>query len=120
MKTLKMDDKHDLIIEDNVLQMIEDRNMQVQTFKMLLGTRKGEYFLNTKEGLDHKPFFESKKYNEDEIRAALQDVGMQIKDFVNYEELNFIFDDKSRTFDIELKARFSDRTIVEISQEIGV
>lgn len=51
MKGFQLDDKGDIIIVNGHIQMIDGNELLRQTVQSVLGTNKGEWILNTDEGI---------------------------------------------------------------------
>ena len=52
----------DLLIESGNIQMAHGTELTKQTIKTVLGTQKGEWFLNWEEGIDHNTLLGKKRY----------------------------------------------------------
>lgn len=62
IKGFAIDDKGDLIIENSSIKMVHGTELTKQTIKTVLGTQKGEWFLNWNEGIDHNTILGKKRY----------------------------------------------------------
>ena len=62
IKGFALDDKGDLIIENGDIQMAHGAELTKQTIKTVLGTQKGEWFLNWDEGINHNEILGKKRY----------------------------------------------------------
>lgn len=62
IKGFALDDKGDLIIENGDIQMAHGAELTKQTIKTVLGTQKGEWFLNWEEGINHNEILGKKRY----------------------------------------------------------
>ena len=62
IKGFVIDDKGDLIIENGSINMVHGTELTKQTIKTVLGTQKGEWFLNWNEGIDHNAILGKKRY----------------------------------------------------------
>lgn len=98
----------DIEIIDNNIAMIEERDIFVQCFRQLLQTRKGEYFLNTDEGLDFSVFLGVKNIDYELATDALHSCALQVEDFVEFQVLEYNFDDQTRKLNIKMQALFAD------------
>lgn len=110
----------DIEFIDGDLQMIKGRDIYVQCFRLLLNTWKGEYMLNTNEGLRQDAFLGIKQFDEELAFEALQDVGEQVEDFVEYLDVDFSFDDKTRVLSINLVVQFADGFRQNIQEVIQI
>ena len=62
IKGFALDDKGDLIIENGDIQMAHGAELTKQTINTVLGTQKGEWFLNWEEGINHNEILGKKRY----------------------------------------------------------
>jgi hypothetical protein len=120
MFTFKTDDYGDIVFNGNrEIELSYDKEMWLETFIRLLQTRKGEYFLNTKEGMDFEPFFK-KSPDRDEMIRALTSVGSQFKDFLRYNVIEFSFNDAERKAFIKIDIYFNDGNKLTIDREVSI
>lgn len=112
----------DIEFIDGDLQMIEGRDIYVQCFRLLLGTWKGEYMLNTNEGLKQDAFLglKANQFDQELAFEALQDVGEQVDDFVEYIDVNFNFNDETRQIEVDLVVQFADGFRQNLSEVIQI
>lgn len=109
----------DIEIADNNILLVTGRDVFVQGFRQILQTRKGEYFLNTDEGLYFQAFFDNKNPDIDDMHDALVEAASQIEDFVQFIELDFNFDIVKRILNVSFKAQFMDGSEVAIKEEVN-
>lgn len=76
MKCFKLNDKGDVIIENNI-QMVDGDELIRQTCQTVLGTNKREWFLNEDEGINFKNILK-KKPNFDLIRNEIRKGLLQV------------------------------------------
>lgn len=62
MKDFMLDENGDTIIENGDIQMVHGGELTKQTIKSVLGTQKGEWFLNWEQGIDHNEILGKKRY----------------------------------------------------------
>lgn len=62
MKGFMLDEQGDVVIENGVIQMVHGTDLTMQTTKCVLGTQKGEWFLNWEEGINHDNILGKKRY----------------------------------------------------------
>ncbi len=77
MKGFLLDGKGDIVISGNEIQMIDGNELLRQTVQTVEGTNKGEWFLNTEEGINFGTIFvKNPDFNaiRDEILSGLQQV----------------------------------------------
>lgn len=86
MKDLYLDSTGDVIISGNDLQYITSANLMAQKLRMILGTNKGEWKLNTDEGINFRTIL-TKNPDYDQILDTVLDglhqvdEGLQITDY---------------------------------------
>jgi hypothetical protein len=120
MFTLALNSDGDIMFDENmVLQTVSDRDMWVQTLISLMQTRRGEYFLNTREGLDFEPFFQ-KMLDENAVANALTAVGKQVKDFLRYRIINFDYDIPRRKLNLILDIMFKDGENITLDRTVTI
>lgn len=111
MKGFALDSNGDVIIENNRIKMIDGNELIRQKVQTVIGTNKGEWFLNIDEGIDFNNLLGKKKDDEiirNEIIQGLQQVDSS---FV-LETFNCDFDRKNRKLTVNFKAKNSDGEIV--------
>ena len=57
-----MNEQGDVIIESGAIRMVQGTELTRQTIKTVLGTQKGEWFLNWEEGINHNEILGKKRY----------------------------------------------------------
>ena len=62
MQGLMLDEHGDVVIQNGVVQMVHGSEVTRQTIKTVLGTQKGEWFLNWDEGINHDNILGKKRY----------------------------------------------------------
>lgn len=95
MESLGLDLKGDLVMDDDLSFIKNDQELQ-QTFKNLLKTNKGEWFLDPKMGFDFSVVVGVKKIDEIVLLNALQHVVDQMDEISHVENVGVDFDRKNR------------------------
>ena len=62
MKGFAVDESGDVIIENGDIRMAHGADLTMQTIKSVLGTQKGEWFLNLQEGINYNEILGKKRY----------------------------------------------------------
>lgn len=62
MKGFALNEQGDLSIENGAIQMVHGAELTKQTIKTVLGTQKGEWFLNWEEGINHNEILGKRRY----------------------------------------------------------
>ena len=111
MKGFALDNNGDVIIEKNKIKMIDGVELKRQTVQTVLGTNKGEWFLNIDEGINFDNLLGKKKDDEiikNEILQGLQ----QVDSSFILENFNCDFNKKNRKLNIYFKAKnFNDEEV---------
>ncbi|MBW7452433.1 DUF2634 domain-containing protein [Paenibacillus sepulcri] len=117
MKSLKLVDG-DLVFEDGQLLMVEGPEELAQSVQLILGTNKGEWFLNLELGINFDVFNAKQPDMEvmrDEIRAGLH----QNPRIATVEEINIISDRTSRMQQVSFVATSVDGETVTEGVEVN-
>lgn len=77
MKGFMLDAKGDVVVQNSDIPFIYDDALLQQTCKQVIGTNKGEWFLNTDEGLDFHTLL-GKAPDENEVRDEIADAITQV------------------------------------------
>ena len=62
MKGFALDKQGDLLIENGEIQMVHGADLTRQTIRCVLGTKKGEWFFDRAEGIDHDSIIGKLRY----------------------------------------------------------
>ena len=62
MKGFALDERGDVVISKGEIQMIYGSDLTVQKIKSVLGTQKGEWFLNEYEGIEYNNILGKRRY----------------------------------------------------------
>lgn len=103
MKGFKLDDNGDIVIKNNQISMIDGNELLQQTVKSVLGTNKGEWFLNENEGIFFKNIF-GKTIDEDVIRNEILQGLLQVDSSFFISKFNIALDAATRNLKIEFAA----------------
>lgn len=104
MKDFKLDEDGDLIIQKDIVYVTEEEEL-IQKIRQILGTKKGEWFLNEEEGISYSEIL-TKNPNMDLVRDSIQDALLQIDERLLIEE-----------FDTSITGRKLDIAFTVINQE---
>lgn len=103
----------DLVIENNELVMIDGDEELVQSVQAILGTRKGEFFLDSEHGLSHENILgkpASQELARDDIIEAL----MQEERVASVPSISFEDDKSKRKRNVNLSIEKTDGTQLSI------
>lgn len=102
MKSLKLDDTGDLVMENNELVFINGVDEIKQCLRQILRTNINEWFLDPTLGFDRYTVLGQKTFNEEDVREALVNAIEQEPRIETVENIEINFDDRKR----ELHIRF--------------
>lgn len=105
----RLDENGDLLVEDGVIRTISGDGLTAQTVQTLLGTNKGEWFLNGDEGLRFRTML-GKNVTEDMIQAQIEDGLRQVDESLHLEKFRADFDRRGRSAKVLFSARRADGT----------
>lgn len=114
----KLDEKGDILIENNQIQMVSGDELIKQTVKTVIGTNKGEWFLNEDEGITFENIL-GKFVDEDIIKTEIEDGLLQIDDSFSFTGFCYEFDTDKRKLSISFSAVNDDGTVIEGENTFG-
>lgn len=88
VKDFSLDDNGDIVIRNNDIQLISDKNLTIQKIRMILGTNKKEWLFNEDEGINFGVML-VKNPNEDQILDTVLDGLRQIDETFNITAYSF-------------------------------
>lgn len=95
MKCFSLDNKGDVTVNKNRIEMVEGSDLIIQKIRQILLTNYGEWWLDKKEGLDQRSIFvKNPNYQliKDEIRQAVN----QIDSSLAVDNIEFVEDSENR------------------------
>ncbi|AOH54494.1 hypothetical protein ABE28_009025 [Peribacillus muralis] len=107
MKSFKLDEKGDLILQNGSFIMIEGDEELAQQARISIKTEKGEWFLDPEEGMDRGPLF-SKFFNEAEAKDNILESTMGTSEPLNFESIIFNRDTRNRKLTVDIIMRKED------------
>ncbi|WP_312118188.1 contractile injection system sheath initiator [Brevibacillus reuszeri] len=118
MQSLKLVNGDIVFDENGELIMIEGPEEIAQCAESVLGTNKGEWFLNLDLGIKFKAFL-GKDLSEEEMREEIRKGLFQEERIQTVEEICFTADYKSRTMDIYFVATTINGDVITREVTIG-
>lgn len=112
MKTLLLDETGDLVLEQGSFLWIEGDEELAQSVRMILGTAKGEWFLDEEFGLDREPIF-VKKFNENEARDSIIEALSVEPRIASVEEMKFTREGRVLSVDLTLRKQDGETLYVQ-------
>lgn len=104
MKSLRLNNEGDLVMENGELQTISSKDELVQCVRQLLRINIGEWFLDPSMGFDQFSILGEKRINEEDIREALVYTIEQESRIDSIESINIEFDNRTRELHISFIA----------------
>lgn len=117
MRTLQVTNG-DLVISSGDFAMIEGDEEVAQSVRMTMETARGEWFLNLEFGMRREPF-ESKPYNDEEVRAAIIDAATDDTRIAAVDDLEMTFNNALRTLAVTMQLQKADGDTIAI-EEVGI
>lgn len=119
MKSFAVNAEHDIVIENNVLQLTEGAELKRQTAECNLNTKIGEWFMNDELGMDFYAILGKKEIDNDVIRGVILDALLQVDETFKIDKLSTTYDKRNRKLKIECTAVTADGEVVELSETWG-
>lgn len=118
IKGFLLDEKGDIVIKDGELVVISDTELTAQTLKTVIGTNKGEWFMNEEEGIDFN-YMLGKGITDDMQRTQIQDACNQVDESLHVENFDVDRDKKSRTAKVNFSAKGDGDTEITLTETYG-
>lgn len=112
MKGFELDENGDTVIEDTKIQIVSKTELLRQKVQTVLSTNKGEWFLNTNEGINFNNIL-GKKQDDEIIRNEILDGLQQVDETFKLTKFECSFDREKRKLVIDFSAVNSDGEEVE-------
>lgn len=114
----KLDEKGDVLIENNQIQMVSGDELIKQTVQSVIGTNKGEWFLNEDEGITFENVL-GKFVDEDIIKTEIEEGLLQIDDSFYITQFSCKFSSEKRKLEVSFSAVNDDGTVIEGENTFG-
>lgn len=95
MQGFKLDSNGDIMLENGKISIVSGTDLMAQTLKTVIGTNKGEWFMNDDEGIDFDSVI-GKGITEDMQRAEIIDACGQVDQNLQLTEFSSETDKKTR------------------------
>lgn len=102
MKGFAIDENGDIIIENNDIRLTNGDDLIRQNVEKLIGTNKGEWFLNKNEGINFKTILK-KNPNMDIVRNEILTALQSIDNTFYFEEFNYVTEERKLYIDFVAK-----------------
>lgn len=114
MRTLEIRNG-DLVISAGEFAVIEGDQELAQSVRMTMETAREEWFLNEDFGMRREPF-ETKPYNEEEVRAAIIEAATDDTRITAVDNLTFAFDRPGRFLSVALELQKNDGDTITVEE----
>lgn len=118
MKGFKLDERGDIVFEKGKIAFVEDINLTVQTIRTVMGTNKGEWFLNDNEGIDFD-FILGKGITDDMRLSQCADACQQVDSNLYVYDFRSEVDKKTRQSTLFFKAKDGGTTLISLDKNYG-
>ena len=112
MKGFELDSTGDVLIVNNRIPLVSGPNLLLQKVQNVLGTNKGEWFLDLEEGIDFDNLL-GKGVTEDLVRYEIEQGLLQVDSTFTITEFTCDIDNSSRKIRAHFKAQVSNGEEVE-------
>lgn len=102
MKALKIDSSGDWVMENGSFVVIEGDEQLAQEARISIETLRGEWFLNSDEGMDRVPFM-GKNFNENNARSSIIEALMNTSEPLSVEQITFLTVERVLYVDLVLR-----------------
>lgn len=114
MKGFALDENGDLEIKKGAIQMTNGEALRNQKIQTVLGTNKGEWFLNIEEGVDFSKLL-GRNRTEEEMRFEVERALRQVDESIVLDEL--MTEKRGRTLRVKFKAHTEKGETIEGAKE---
>ena len=114
MKGFEIDEKGDVVIRSDKIQMVDNNELLRQKIQTVLSTNINEWFLNKKEGINFNNIL-GKKKSDDIIRNEIMEGLRQVDSFLVLEKFNCDFNEKKRKLSISFEAKTGNGDNIEVN-----
>lgn len=113
MKSFKLDENGDLILENGSFVMIEGDEELAQQARISIQTEKGEWFLDPEEGMDREPIF-TKFFNEIDAKDSIMESTIGTSEPLRFESIDFHRDVRSRKTTVDIVMQKEDGEVLTL------
>lgn len=111
MKSFKLDENGDFVLQNGSFVMVEGDDELAQQATIAIKTSKGDWFLDPDEGTDREPLF-AKIFNESEAKESIIESLEELSEPVTVEEITF--SRVNRTLSIDLTLAKEDGSLLNV------
>lgn len=118
MQGFALDHNGDVVIQKNKIVMISDKALTLQTVRSIIGTNKGEWFLNTDEGINFDNLH-GKNPDYDAIKGEIAQGLSQVNEDLMLKSFDCSLDE-NRKLDINFEASDGTEDIIYNSETVNL
>lgn len=119
MKSFGVNNNHDIVIENGIIQLSEGAELTRQSAECVLNTKIGEWFLDDDMGIDMDAMLGKQAPDEDTIKGVLLEGLQQIDETFEITAFEMTFDKVKRKLKIELTAMTESGETINLSDIWG-
>lgn len=118
MTDIKLNDDHDLALENNRLVLLSGADEVAQRLRCRLKMFRGEWFLNVTRGVDYRGEVFVKRNAPTRVEAELKRAILTTSGVLELLEYSQVIDAAVRSMTVDFKVKATDGDIVEFSEAI--
>lgn len=119
MKSFAVDENHDVVIYNGILQLVEGSELKRQTAECTLNTKINEWFFNDELGIDFYAILSKRAVEDETIKSVILDGLRQVDETFTIDKFAADFNKKNRKLKISFTASTEDGQTVTISNVWG-
>lgn len=119
MKSFSLNEKHDIDIQNNEIQLTEGSELVRQTAECTLNTKAGEWFLNSELGIDFDAILGKDIPDDETVKNVILDGLHQVDETFRIDEFNTTYDSKTRKLSVNFTASTDSGRTITISDIWG-
>lgn len=113
-----LDEKGDIVIENGSIATVSDNELTAQTLRTIMGTNKGEWFMDEEEGIRFS-YLLGKGITDDMRLAQAKDACRQVDESLYVTEFKVEVDKETRGSRMTFKAQNDNETVVTYNETFG-
>lgn len=118
MQGFALDSSGDVVVQKNKIVMISDKALTLQTVRTVIGTNKGEWFLNTDEGINFDNML-GKNPDYDAIKGEVAQGLSQVNEDLMLKNFDYSLNE-NRKLDINFEATDGTEDIIYNSETVNL
>ena len=119
MKSFSLNEKHDIDIQNNEIQLTEGSELTRQTAECTLNTKVGEWFLNDELGIEFESILGKGVPDDEEVKNVILEGLKQVDDTFRIDEFETSYDYKKRRLTVNFTASTDSGRVIKISDVWG-